>query len=180
MLGRQPLEDRNEAVGRLVVQRIETEDGRVGARLFRLKPLQRSLDGRLVGGGRQGHDAARLRVDAQPRVRYQARKQRERRRRIGLGQPINLQLGRRGRRVPVCARCSPRPCGPWPTLSAYPRPQASGSSGRPSAGRWGRAFAGPRGKPWCERPRRRRRSGTSRTGAGLPPRSRWQPARPRP
>ena len=67
-LGREPLQDRDQAVRRLFRQGIETQRRRIGARLFRLEPFQRRLDGCLVGGRCQGDNAVALRVDAQARI----------------------------------------------------------------------------------------------------------------
>ena len=91
-LGDQLLKDRDQVVGRLLNQRMETQHGRIWARCLRLQLLQRGLDRLLVGWDRQRNQAVGLRVEAKLGIRHQVLQQGEHRVGIRLGQAIDFQL----------------------------------------------------------------------------------------
>ena len=64
-LGDQLLKDRDQVVGRLLHQRMETQHGRIWAGSLRLQLLQRGLDRLLIGRYRQCDQAVGLRIDTQ-------------------------------------------------------------------------------------------------------------------
>ena len=68
--------------------RVGNQLGSVQIGFRRLQLIHRVLDCLLIARDGQGHQAARLRVNRQLRVRYQALQQRERGGRVDLGKPV--------------------------------------------------------------------------------------------